>query len=109
MSEFGQKELNESSKWIRGSFRKCHIRGLKLVLCIRVRYEEKYGHREQGWKGPRAVTHCCPNCFQLTLFADGSKSLPAFKSQMHILTSWGPRAVFSITQVDILSRQTVSH
>lgn len=39
-----------------------------------------------------------------------SKPLSASKSPMsHILASWGTRAVFCITQIDILSSWTISY
>lgn len=117
LSGFGQKELNESTIWVRGSLRTCQIRGLKLVFCIRFRYEGKYNHRKQGQRSSYSllsqllsvvIFQSAHSSLQFDIVCRCSKSLPAFRSQVHILTSWGSRAAFCITQVDTFLLENLS-
>lgn len=87
LSGFGQKVLNESTKWVRGSLRTCQIRGLQLVFCIRLDMKENTIIENRA-RDP--VTHCCPNCFQLSssrvLTAPSSLTLFAGVVSLHLLS-----------------------
>lgn len=117
LSGFGQKELNESTTWVRGSLKSSQIRGLKLVFCIRFRYKGKCSHQKQGRRCSYSllsqllsvvIFQSAHSSLQFDIICRCIKSLSAFRSQIDILTSWGSRAVFCITQVDILSSWTIS-